>query len=483
MAAAQFVRENTLKVIGASLGILIPCFWHRHLEAGDLASHTYNAWLAQLVSRGQAPGLYVVHQWSNILFDYLLLGLTRTLGFAAGERIAVCTCVLLFFWGAFALVSAMAGRAAWTVAPLLAMLSYGWLFNIGFFNLYLASGLSLWALALVWRGVGWELALLAPLALLISCAHLLGIVWGVAGGVYLVLARILPKRWHPLLIGASLAVYFGLRQCLLSIFEEYPRSPNALPWLFGADQLVPYGPAYFLIAIPLIAFATLIVIVALMKDQRTVWPRISVSGPLYGVLAVAVFFAPGGLVVPQFSGVMNLLPDRMTLFAAIVGCCVLASLPLRRWQVEVFAVLALAFFSLLYADTFKINAMEEKVHTLMASLAPKERVLEMLNPVNCRIGLTMGHIVDRACIGHCFSYANYEPASLQFRVRATPGNRIVTADEQDSVTMQAGSDPMDPAGLPAKRIYFCGRKVTDICIQPVYPSQGNEEFVAVRPSW
>ena len=26
-----------------SPALLIPCFWHRHIQAGDLASHVYNA--------------------------------------------------------------------------------------------------------------------------------------------------------------------------------------------------------------------------------------------------------------------------------------------------------------------------------------------------------------------------------------------------------------------------------------------------------
>jgi len=41
-----------------SAAILIPCFWQRHIQAGDLASHVYNAWLAQLVGDG---GLFHLH--------------------------------------------------------------------------------------------------------------------------------------------------------------------------------------------------------------------------------------------------------------------------------------------------------------------------------------------------------------------------------------------------------------------------------------
>ena len=27
------------------------------------------------------------------------------------------------------------------------------------------------------------------------------------------------------------------------------------------------------------------------------------------------------------------------------------------------------------------------------------------------------HMIDRACLGRCFSYANYEPSTAQFRIR------------------------------------------------------------------
>ena len=38
------------------------------------------------------------------------------------------------------------------------------------------------------------------------------------------------------------------------------------------------------------------------------------------------------------------------------------------------------------------------------------------------------HMIDRACIGYCFSYGNYEPSSGVFRVRAAPGNPYMLSD-------------------------------------------------------
>jgi len=36
-------------VLPICVQLLVPCFWHQRIEAGDLASHVYNAWLANEV--------------------------------------------------------------------------------------------------------------------------------------------------------------------------------------------------------------------------------------------------------------------------------------------------------------------------------------------------------------------------------------------------------------------------------------------------
>ena len=106
-AARNFLRQFWLQVVAISAGLLIPCFWHQRIEAGDLGSHVYNAWLAHLIERGQAPGLHLARQWNNVLFDILLLKLGNLFGLAAAQKILVPLCVLIFFWGAFALLAAV----------------------------------------------------------------------------------------------------------------------------------------------------------------------------------------------------------------------------------------------------------------------------------------------------------------------------------------------------------------------------------------
>jgi hypothetical protein len=38
------------------------------------------------------------------------------------------------------------------------------------------------------------------------------------------------------------------------------------------------------------------------------------------------------------------------------------------------------------------------------------------------------HVADRTCIGRCFSYGNYEPATGQFRIVITSPNQVVAKD-------------------------------------------------------
>ena len=82
-----------------SAAVLVPCFWHDRIAAGDLGSHTYNAYLATLINKGQAPGLNIAPQSTNILFDVLLSSAGSAIGFMTAERIIVSAAVLVFFWG------------------------------------------------------------------------------------------------------------------------------------------------------------------------------------------------------------------------------------------------------------------------------------------------------------------------------------------------------------------------------------------------
>src|SRR6267378_61181 len=141
-SAGRFLREQAAAYLLISIVLLVPCFWHSRIQAGDLGSHVYNAWLAQLIERHQISGLSVARQWDNILFDVLLLHLGNLFGFVAAEKIVVSVAVLVFFWGCFSFLAEVSGRPPWNLAPYLFVLAYGYVFHMGFMNYYLSIGLA-----------------------------------------------------------------------------------------------------------------------------------------------------------------------------------------------------------------------------------------------------------------------------------------------------------------------------------------------------
>ena len=45
-----------------SILALAPVFWQPRVQAGDLSSHIYNAWLTQLIETGRTQGLVSIHR-------------------------------------------------------------------------------------------------------------------------------------------------------------------------------------------------------------------------------------------------------------------------------------------------------------------------------------------------------------------------------------------------------------------------------------
>ena len=84
------------------------------------------------------------------------------------------------------------------------------------------------------------------------------------------------------------------------------------------------------------------------------------------------------------------------------------------------------------------------------------------------------HMVDRACVGKCFSFQNYEPASEEFRVRATEDNSIVATDPDNTQSMEAGEYIVQPEDLPMAQIYQCDEHdLTRLCIRQLAVGEPN----------
>jgi len=459
---SAFLRRRWLRLAAISAALLVPCFWHSNLEAGDLGSHVYNAWLAQLVEAGRAPGLYFAPQSTNMLFDWLLLRLGSLMGLYAAERIAVSLAVLIFFWGAFALAAATARRAPWSIAPVLAMLAYGYAFEMGFFNFYLSLGLSFCALALFAGCSGRARLFALPFAPLAWLAHPLGFLWMLAAAAYLLVAESLSPKRRYLLVALAAAAALAARFWLVARYPvAWPKLPLYL--LNGSDQLVLFAPVYRLIAIALALFALGFVLLDRLSPGAE---DLGVALPLYLAVESALLLLPDSIWPPLSATPPALVVARSSLLAAVAASCVLARLRPRKLHLTAFSALAAAFFALLYLDTGRVSALEDQARELVAGLPPNSRISATLYPwPGSRIFIH--HIVDRACIGRCFSYENYEPSSLQFRLRARPGNEMVTASAADSNAMMSGRYAVKDEELPLYQIARCPR-APGLCLRELH---------------
>jgi hypothetical protein len=476
-----FLRRAWPRLLLVSVLILIPCFWQRHIQAGDLASHLYNARLVQLIHHGQAPGLWLATQWNNVLFDYLLSALAALFGFAAAEKLAVSLAVLVFFWGAFALAIKFSRRVPWFLLPALAMLTYGWTFHSGFFNYYLSLGLSFWGLALFLDATGWKRYSALALTPFILLAHPIGLVWFLGAVLYIALAEKVPGRAQFLLLLLPAATFVFLHFYLPRHFAvDQPLTPRYLS--NGADQLALSTDRHIYPAAAAFLFAVFSFLFdAFRRREPGFFARTGLLLQLYLVSQMAVFLLPGLVFFPMYSAPVSLLVERLSLISAVLACCLLATIQPRFWHALGFAGIAAVFFTLTYQETSVLDRMEDRAAGLVRILPPGQRVMETIfSPPDSRI-FFVNHIVDRACIGHCFAYGNYEPSSGQFRVRARSGNSIVMTSQDDAGDMEEGNYIVKPQDLPAWQIYQCSQDSTVLCIRSLAVGERNDRL-GVHPA-
>jgi len=481
-----FLREFKLRVVLLSLAVVTPCFWHRRIEAGDLASHVYNAWLAQLIAKGQAPGLYIVRQWHNILFDVTLQRAANLVGIAAAQRIVVAVCVLIFFWGVFAFVRSLSDALPWQLTPCIVMLAYGYSFNMGFMNYYLSLGLACFGLAIVRRRhlIDWIGGVI--LALVAFLAHPIGFLWMVGTLAYLAVRERIPGWWKlvlPLSSGAVFVAVYWYTSHRPALSADWDRGPFYL--YNGADQLALYGNRYIGLAGVAFIFGVLCFAadVYLRRRNNIPWKLFALPFELFAVTFCATALLPENLRPSPDSGWIGMLGSRLTTISAVLGLCFLGIVKPRKWQLAGFTLCAVLFFLFLYQDTGWLNRLEANAEDLTANLTPGTRIIVTASgQQGWRIPF-IAHSIERACIGHCFSYANYEPASREFRIRAQKGSPVATDSTDTAEDMASGEYEVDDTDLPLKQIYQCNSNdLTQLCIRDLQVGETNGRLSFKLPS-
>jgi hypothetical protein len=470
---AVFATANWQKVLVISAALLVPCFWHKPLLTGDLGSHVYNAWLVQLTKGGQAPGLWISAQWTNVLFDWILGGFASVLPIRFAGKLAASFAAMLFFWATFSFTSVASKRLAWGITPLLTITTFGWTFQKGLFNFYLSLGLAFAGLAFFWSQKGWRRTVPIILSPIIATAHLFGFVWFAGAVAYIKIAETGQRRYHYLLAAASVGILAIMRWGLLRHYRVEAPAHSVL-FLNGFDQMV-LTPWYLVPMAGLILFLVISVALDLAENRRVT--NFSdgrlVLLQLYLIVEACVLLMPDAIYSPQFAAPISRISERTTTISAVLLCGLFVGERNRKWQFCALLGISVFFFALLYHDTGGQSMMEQAMERLTQTVPAGDRVLVTIRqPREYRFSTK--HLLDEACIGHCFAYGNYEAASTGFRIRALPGNRIVASNFEQTSAMERGEYIVQPEDLPAYQIYQCGLSWMALCIHPLQAGEKND---------
>jgi hypothetical protein len=429
--------------------LLGPCYWQARVQAGDLSSHIYSSCLAQLIESGRGQGLTIASQTTNILFDLILSGLFRIAGPAAAQRIAVSLAVLLFAWGAFAFGSAAAGRHPWHLLPSIAMLAYGWVYHMGFFNFYMSLGLCFWGLAMVWNGSPRRVLCAVPIFALAYLAHALPVVWGAGLSVYFLVARrVSPRVRLALTVGSFPAMM--LAHGILSRNLPATWFWQQIYFVTGLDQVRVFDAQYYVPMLGLLlVWGMLFLRLVHLKGIRPVLAGIPFQ--FCAMSAAAVFLLPDTVLPPGFHQPLTFIAERMSLAVGICVCALLGTAPPRRFDRYAPIALAVVFFAFLYRDQRTFNLFEDRMQAAVARLAPGDRVISAFRAPALRVNV-LTHMIDRVCIGRCYSYANYEPSTGQFRIRADAPNPIVVDTYRQSWALMTGTYVVQSSDLPLYQV-------------------------------
>ncbi|MGE5568127.1 MAG: hypothetical protein ACM3S5_03730, partial [Rhodospirillales bacterium] len=391
-------------------------------------SHVYNVWLADQIRAGGLEGLVFVRVWTNFLFDELLSAIIHSSGYAAGQRMAVALVALIFFWGAFRFAAALSRAPVWPAAPLLAILTYGWAFHMGFFNYLLGTGLSLWAATLLLQPTATRIFGGLALMSLGVAAHALPVACVAAILAYVHISRRVTRRAGICLFAAAFACIVLARLLLPSHFVTV-WTPLQVFTAAGMDQAWVFDQRYAVFALVL----TIVMLHMLLRSGGIGDAAVQ----LWLLACAGVVLIPRRISLPGFNHDLGYISDRSSLIAAVLLVAVAAGVKLSRSESVALGAVSIVFFGMLYFDTRDFNRVEDGIEAVLSGAPRGSRVVLGIHSEGLRID-PITHMIDRACIGRCYSYGNYEPSTKHFRVRAIAPNPFVVDNYRDSWEIQFG---------------------------------------------
>jgi hypothetical protein len=300
-------------------------------------------------------------------------------------------------------------------------------------------------LAVTWKGTGRGIAQALPLLLLAYLAHALPVAWAVGLLVYQWVATLVGPRLRAY-VTASWLLGMVVLQILAGRIALSRWSPQQIKMSTGADQVWVFDGKYYIVLVGLLVLWG-VLFLDLLKSAGPRRVVSSVPFQLCLISAAAVVILPGTILLPGFNHTLVYIAERMSLGVGICVCALLGTAQPRL--VERYAMVAIAaiFFGFLYRDERVLNLLEDRMDGVIASLPAGQRVVSGFDDPELHV-FAVTHMIDRACLGHCFSYANYEPSTAQFRVRTVAENPYVIANYKDSWRLQNGSYVVKEQDLP-----------------------------------
>ena len=489
-------------VLAITALLLVPCFWQPHIQAGDLSSHLYNAWLTSEIQRGRIDGFEIVPVWTNVLTDWILAAAVPAVGTIWSARLVTAPAVLIFFWGAFFALDAAGARRPWRFCPVLALFTYGLVFHLGFLNFYLSTGLSLWVLGLLLNPTASRLAAVVPLSILAVLSHAFPVIWvagvfayvRIGGGTSAflttgALAKVVrrkpqgdekPGRWGAVTFAAGLGAIVGARLLLSRLPHRWSwdqiLSFNGFASLTAVEQVWLYDGKYLLISAGLACAFFILLVDRLRRDS-------AVADPWFQIWILHLFslmILPASIQLPQYDHALAYIPQRLSLFTGLAFClavCNVRTKPARE-PVLVSGMVVVAFFAFLFVDDRAYNRLEADVTRVVRTAPSGARVVASLRDQGVRVN-AMAHVADRACIGHCFSYANYEAPTKQFRIRLRPGNRVNASSVAVSRAIDDGDYVVSTADDPIYSVCACDARPGTLCLRTLHA--GERVCTVARP--
>ena len=445
--------------------LIIPCFWQPYVPAGDLSSHVYNAWLGGQIQSGAIDGFTITSQWMNTLGDRMLAFLLPRVGPNLAEQIVAAITVEIFFWGSFALISAANPHRPWSFMPILAVIAYGWIFHMGFLNFILSAGICLFVLALLWDPTARKLGGAALLLAIALVAHPMPPIWALSIALYLLVFKKLPESYRmflPLAVAALmvLGAWVVWTQLPANFVWDYLTSLDVPAFITGAHQLMLFDQKYL---IPAAGFVLLwFWMLANRVDRGGV-----LKDPTFHVWLLhipALFVLPASIQFTGYEHSATYIPHRIAMWGAVMFFVMAAQASRREGVTRTTGIIAAIFFSFLFADYQAFNRVERQVELLFQDLTIHDRAIATIIDQDARIN-ALGHVADRACIGHCMSYADYEPITGQFRIQKEPGNTWVAPDMGKAQEVEQGAYVVLPDAAPIYAACACPDQPTVFCLR------------------